>query len=89
MEGRALADDRVAVLERDGRGRELLEAGELELAPRAERTSSVPARYDWPPFGGAGPDATSSSRTVAVAPSPSEMNVREMSARSGAPRASG
>ena len=35
----------------------------------------------------AGPARTtsSSSRTVAVAPSPSEMNVREMSARSGSP----
>ena len=30
VERRALADDRVAVLEGDGRGRELLEAGELQ-----------------------------------------------------------
>ena len=39
------------------------------MASRARRTSSVPARYDWPPSSGAGPDDSSSSRTVAVAPS--------------------
>ena len=42
--------DGVAVLERDGRGGQLLEAGDLEPRVAAERrTSSVPARNDWPP----------------------------------------
>jgi hypothetical protein len=36
MERGALADDRVAMLERDGRGRQLLQAGDLEPRIRAE-----------------------------------------------------
>ena len=51
--------------------------------PRASRR-----RATGPPSGSAsGPDATSSSTTVAVGASPSAMNVRVMSARSGAPAA--
>ena len=60
MERGALADDRVAVLEGDGRWRAAPGGWRLRArASRARRTSSVPARNDWPPSSGARPGRSS------------------------------
>ena len=78
---------RVPVLERDGRGGQLLEAGDRRA--RASRRGVTSERPGEERLAGRRarprPTATSSSRTVASAPSPSAMIVRVRSARSGAP----
>ena len=68
--------------------RQLLEAGDARArAPRPRTTSSVPVNSACGRPLDAAPDATSSSTTDACAPSPSSMNVRVRSARSGSPAA--